>query len=153
MRRVFTVVAAAILAAPLVLQQPLVAQEKNQPDIATQLVVDAKASVSLADMAAFQQALEGGEYDLLIDVREPAEYAEGHIPGTINIPRGLVEFKIWPHVGFPDATDMKARIFLVCNTGGRASLSGVSLEELGFTDVMVVDMKLTDWIEAGLPVE
>ena len=75
--------AAAILAAPLVLQQPLVAQEKNQPDIATQLVVDAKASVSLADMAAFQQALEGGEYDLLIDVREPAEYAEGHIPGAV----------------------------------------------------------------------
>jgi rhodanese-related sulfurtransferase len=151
----------AILAVSLVTAQPLGAQqetsadqtEEMHPDVAMDLVLEARKSVRLVDMDSFRQAVRERNYDLLIDVREPSEFDAGHIPGAINIPRGLIEFKIWPTVGFPDVTDQGQKIFLYCNTGVRASLSGVSLEELGFTDVRVVDMKLTDWIEAGLPME
>jgi rhodanese-related sulfurtransferase len=123
------------------------------PDVATDLVVEARKSVSLADMSTFKQTLDQKRYDLLIDLREPSEYATGHIFGAINIPRGLIEFMIWKYVGFPDATDMEKRIYVYCNSGGRASLSGKSLGELGFTNVTVVDMKLTDWVEGGHPIE
>ena len=30
----------------------------------------------------------------VVDVREPEEFAEGHIPGAVNIPRGLLEFEV-----------------------------------------------------------
>ncbi|MCG6870442.1 MAG: rhodanese-like domain-containing protein [Gammaproteobacteria bacterium] len=39
------------------------------------------------------------------DVREPREYAAAHIPGAINVPRGIIEFAIWRYVGFPEATN------------------------------------------------
>ena len=152
---------AAVLAVSFLNPQPLCAQqdlspaqmEEMCPDVAIDLVLEAKKSIRLADMNSFKQAVDESSYDLVIDVREPSEYDAGHIPGAINIPRGLIEFKIWPTVGFPDVTDQGQKIYLYCNTGGRASLSGKSLQELGFTEVTVVEMKLTDWIDAGFPIE
>ena len=89
----------------------------------------------------------------MVDVREPPEFAAGHIPGAVNIPRGVIEFLTWKYVGFPDSIDKGKSIYLYCNTGGRASLAGKALVDLGFTNVTVVDMKLPHWIEAGLPIE
>ena len=54
---------------------------------------------------------------LLVDVREPGEYADGYIPGAVNLPRGVIELKIWPYVGFPDKTDLSRKITLYCGTG------------------------------------
>jgi rhodanese-related sulfurtransferase len=154
-------ISTAVLAVSFLIPQPLCAQqdpstaqmEEMCPDVAIDLVLEAKKSIRLADMSSFEQVVAQKSYDLVIDVREPSEYDAGHIPGAINIPRGLIEFKIWPTVGFPDVTDQGQKIFVYCNTGGRASLSGKSLQELGFTEVTVVDMKLTEWIDAGFPIE
>ena len=161
MRNILFAVLASALSASLLVPQRLVAQEETSPavmeemcpDVAIDLVLEAKKSVRLADMSTFQKAVDEKNFDLVIDVREPSEYDAGHIPGAINIPRGLIEFQIWPTVGFPEVTDQGQKIFVYCNTGGRASLSGKSLMELGFTSVSVVNMKLTDWIEAGFPIE
>ena len=161
MIKVLARISAAVLALPFLVPQPLCAQEVPSaaqmeemcPDVAIDLVLEAKKSIRLADMNSFKQAVDESSYDLVIDVREPSEYAAGHIPGAVNIPRGLIEFKIWPTVGFPDVTDQGQNIFVYCNTGGRASLAGKSLQELGFTEVAVVDMKLTEWIDAGFPIE
>lgn len=155
-RVVSTIVAVQLCApVPLAAQQKVSAAEAEEmcPDVATDLVLQARQSVQLADMDAFQEALAGREFDLLIDVREPSEYEAGHIPGAINIPRGLIEFQIWPAIGYPEVEDRGQRIYLYCNTGGRASLSARSLEDLGFTKVTVIDMKLTDWNDKGMPLE
>jgi len=161
MNRPLAAASVGILAASLLVPPALGAQEKMSPaqmeemcpDVAIDLVLEARKSVHLADMTAFQAAVDEQAYDLVIDVREPSEYAAGHIPGAINIPRGLIEFQIWPTVGFPDVQDQGQKIFVYCNSGGRATLSGKSLMELGFSNVKVVDMKLADWIEGGLPIE
>jgi len=161
MRNMLFAVLAPALAASLLVPQSMAAQEEMSPaameemcpDVAIDIVLEAKKSVRLADMSTFQKAVDEKRFDLVIDVREPSEYDAGHIPGAINIPRGLIEFQIWPTVGFPEVTDQGQKIFVYCNTGGRASLSGKSLMELGFTSVSVVDMKLTDWIDAGFPIE
>ncbi|MCI5147190.1 MAG: rhodanese-like domain-containing protein, partial [Candidatus Electrothrix sp. AR3] len=71
-------------------------------------------------MEEFHKLFEKKDYDLIVDVREPDEYASGHLPGAINIPRGLLEFKIWKHIEFPKNTDVDKHIYLYCKVGGRA---------------------------------
>ncbi len=51
-------------------------------------------------MALFKAVVDEDE-GLVIDVREPREYAMGHVPGAVNIPRGVLEFNIWKTMGYP----------------------------------------------------
>jgi len=88
---------------------------------------------------------------LIVDVREPHEYAAGHVPGAINIPRGIIEFKIWNHVGYPAQTQMDQPMILQCQSGNRASLAAQALAEMGFTHTSAVVMSLDDWQKAGHP--
>jgi rhodanese-related sulfurtransferase len=88
---------------------------------------------------------------LIVDVREPQEYAAGPVPGAINIPRGLIESKIWEHVGSPDKTDKERPIILQCQSGKRATLASQTLRELGFTHTTAVIMNLDDWQKTGNP--
>ena len=66
---------------------------------------------------------------------------------------GIIEFRIWPHVGFPDRVDWSREIYLYCKTGGRCALAAVALTRLGFTKVKSVDMRLDDWVAAGYAIE
>jgi rhodanese-related sulfurtransferase len=114
-------------------------------------VTDAKSATRAIDLAAFHEVYVGKAYDFLIDVREPDEFTSGHIPGAINIPRGVIEFRIWGAVGTPENTPTDQRIYLYCKTGGRCALAAESLQELGFTRAIPVDMKLEHWQQAGYP--
>ena len=62
-------------------------------------------------------------------MREPAEFAAGHVPGAVNIPRGVLEFRIYKELGYPKKVDTSRKIYVQCQTGGRASLAAASLEE------------------------
>jgi len=63
-------------------------------------------------------------------VREPSEHIDKSIPGAINIPRGLLEFKVTAHT-----TDANHPIMIHCAAGGRAVLAAKSLVDMGFTNV------------------
>ena len=63
----------------------------------------------------------------LIDVREPDEYASGHIPGSVNIPVGKI--------GGADITDKDAQIYVYCASGMRSKMAAKILKDNGFTDV------------------
>jgi rhodanese-related sulfurtransferase len=121
------------------------------PDSVKDLVARTKTQVRTIDMAAFKTALDARAAGLIVDVREPDEYRSGHVPGAINIPRGQIELAIWPHVGYPDSTDLGKRITLYCGSGTRCILAAKSLKDLGFTNVFAVDMRLADWAKAGYP--
>jgi rhodanese-related sulfurtransferase len=155
MKKKATLLLFAVLAVCLVLPASLTAGKAGSkwPPIVNETVAKAKKSVKLVNMSKFKKAVDKKKYDLIIDVREPGEYAQGHVTGAINIPRGLIEFKIWSKVGFPDNTDTGKKIYIYCKTGGRASLATKSLKDLGFTKVKAVNMKIADWIEAGHPIE
>ena len=124
---------------------------QRYPSSVKDLVARTKAQVRTIDMAAFKSALDARAAGLVVDVREPEEYRSGHVPGAINIPRGVIELAIWPHVGFPDATDLGKRITLYCGSGTRCILAAKSLQELGFTNAVAVDMRIADWAKAGHP--
>lgn len=124
---------------------------QSYPQSVADLVVQAKARVATIDLAKLKSGFDANTLGLIIDVREPAEYAAGHIPRALNIPRGLIEFRIWSHVGFPDKLDLNAKITLYCGSGARAALAAKSLQDLKFTNVTAADVRFEDWAKAGYP--
>lgn len=65
---------------------------------------------------------------LIVDVREAAEYAFGHIPGAKSIPMGELANRI-------DELDQTQAIYVICRTGTRSDLAAQQLVEAGFTNV------------------
>ncbi|BFU91646.1 MAG: rhodanese-like domain-containing protein [Nitrospira sp.] len=121
------------------------------PPIVKQKIEAAQKQVKTIGMEEYRKLIEDPGAALIVDVREPHEYAAGHVPGAINIPRGLLEFKIWSHVGFPANNEMDRPLILQCQSGSRASLAAQSLQGLGFTQTTAVVMNLDDWQKAGHP--
>ena len=120
---------------------------------ASDLVAEARAAIRETSPSGFHAAPGDA---VVIDVREPAEFETGHIPGSINIPRGVLEFQVDAHpavanVSDPALSHKERPIVLVCRTGGRAALSALSLQRLGFADVRSIAGGVLAWGEAGLP--
>lgn len=88
---------------------------------------------------------------LVLDVREPAEYVLGALPGAINIPRGVLEFKIDSHPAFQNRRD--ADILVYCQTGGRSALATEALKKLGYEKAVSLAGGYRLWQESGLTVE
>ena len=91
---------------------------------------------------------------LVVDVREPAEFAQGHLPGAVNLPRGVLEFQIRAHPAIAGRTTGSSALplLLYCLTGGRSALAADSLGQLGSEDVRSLAGGLQAWRNAGLPV-
>ncbi|WP_444998300.1 rhodanese-like domain-containing protein [Aliikangiella sp. IMCC44359] len=117
-----------------------------------QLVNDAKASISECDNQTISDAIENKK--LLIDVREPSEYANGFITNAINIPRGLIEFSIFDHPQIKPKlkpNDISSTpIYLYCKSGGRSALAAQSLQSLGFKNVYSLKGGIQSWESAAL---
>ena len=150
----FRATALALLgAACLIAQTPAATPAPTYPPSIGQLVAKAKAEIKLVNLADFKAAFDRKEAGLILDVREPDDYLEGHVAGAVNLPRGLAEFGVWKLVGFPDKTDQGRKITVYCQSGGRAALTTRTLRDLGFTNVVAFDGKFEDWKKAGYPVE
>lgn len=122
---------------------------------AADLVAAARAQVR--ELAPAEAQLQLGRC-VLIDVREPAEFASGHIRGAANIPRGVLEFQVDAHPAVANVVDpalshKEQPVLVYCRTGGRAALAACALQELGFTNVCSIEGGITAWIDAGLPLD
>lgn len=138
-----------IVGAILALSSPVFAQ--SFPPVVKLKVEAAQKHVKTIGMDEYREIVKNPGAALIVDVREPHEYAAGHVPGSINIPRGVVESEIVNHVGVSGKADMNRPIVLQCQSGKRASLAAESLRDLGFTQTTVVMMNLDDWKKAGNP--
>ncbi|NNU88461.1 MULTISPECIES: rhodanese-like domain-containing protein [Geobacillus] len=72
-----------------------------------------------------EERLRAGEPLRIIDVREPDEVAAGKIPGAVNIPLGLIEFRM-------HELDKKEEYILVCRSGGRSGRAAEFLDSHGY---------------------
>lgn len=121
---------------------------------ANDLVARARAQITeVAPQALDPDTLAGLA---VIDVREPGEYAQGHLPGAVNLPRGVLEFQIEAHPAMACSTAeaLQARdrpLLVYCLTGGRSALAARSLQELGFRHVRSMAGGVKAWTAAGLP--
>ena len=86
----------------------------------------------------------------VIDVREPGEYLAGHLPGSVNIPRGVLEFKIGDNAAL---ANKDLPIVLYCKTGGRAALAAVNLQRMGYGQVRSLSGGFDNWVSGGQKVE
>ncbi len=89
---------------------------------------------------------------VLLDVREGEEWQHGHIDGSLQVPRGLLEFMADPtsprhKSGLNPAT----RVIVVCASGTRATFAAATLKALGYVDPVVLEGGLKAWMDAGLP--
>lgn len=149
MNHLFTASIFVAIAMALSVPSPAVAQ--NFPPSVTQKIQAAQKQVKTIGLEEYRKVVESPGEALIIDVREPQEFAAGHVPGAVNIPRGLVEFRIWKQVGFPANSDTNRPVYLQCQNGNRASLAAQSLAELGFTNTTAVVMSFDEWQQAGHP--
>ena len=81
---------------------------------------------------------------VLLDVRTESEYDAGHIKGAQWFPRGKLEYYIQDLVKDPDA-----RIVLYCRTGGRSALATLTLQDMGYTNVVDLDGGFKAWVTEG----
>ena len=74
---------------------------------------------------------------VLVDVREIDEReSEGIIPGSLHVPRGLLEFQADPESpAYNTELKPEGRVILYCGTGGRSALAGKTLRDMGYSDV------------------
>lgn len=112
---------------------------------AHELVLEAKKSVTECSSAAIHDRMLQPDV-LLLDVREPEEYRQGHIPGAINIPRGMLEFKISNEASLQS---LARPIVVYCKTSGRAALSVVAMQTMGFNNVVSLAGGFDAWAGEG----
>jgi len=118
------------------------------PQVLVDHVAAAKKATPVASLEQFKAAIDDPAI-WIVDVREPSEYAAGHVRNAINIPRGVIEFMIWKTVGYPDKTNMDQKMYLYCKSGGRCALAAKALRDLGFTEAYRTELKVKEWAEAG----
>ena len=122
----------------------------NQEDFTSKLE-SVKATInkkSVEDLVRWQT-----EYKMfiLLDVRTFEEYNTNYIPGAVNLPRGLLEFRIdkdsfWEEEGL--YAPLKEDLILVyCKSGNRSALAVQTLENLGYTNVHFLEGGIIEWIK------
>ncbi|MEJ7833941.1 MAG: rhodanese-like domain-containing protein [Nocardioides sp.] len=99
----------------------------------------------MGEIDIVQAADAQGRGVLLVDVREPSEYAEGHVPGALNIPMEHLPSRV-------DELNRDAPVHVICASGNRSSAMADFLTGAGFDAANVVG-GTSAWIRAGHPIK
>lgn len=114
---------------------------------ADDLVSEAKKQICEVSVSEAKALFDKGGI-LFLDCRTSKEYKMGHVPGAINIPRGLLEFKVTKKI-----EDKNAPIIMYCKKGGRGCLATCTLCKMGYNNVKNMDGGWLAWQKAEYPVE
>jgi rhodanese-related sulfurtransferase len=123
-------------------------QPAGPPQVVKDMVAKAKAEIKKVPAADVKAAIDKKEKVVILDVRDPNEFAAGHLPGAVNVSRGTLEFNIWGKV-----LDQNAKMYVYCKTAARSALAAKTLSDLGYKNAVLMDAAFEDWIKAGYPVE
>jgi molybdopterin/thiamine biosynthesis adenylyltransferase/rhodanese-related sulfurtransferase len=113
-----------------------------------ELLDQIRSEIEEIDAQEAQERLADGVPPVLVDVRERDEWAEGHIPGAVHIPRGSLESRI--EQAAPDRT---RQVIVYCASGNRSAFAAKTLEELGYESVTSLTGGFTDWKRNGFGFE
>ena len=100
------------------------------------------------------RALAAGSKPILLDVREPAEFDLLRIPGSINVPRGVLEQSCeWDYdETVPElAAGREQEIVVICRSGKRSVLAADMLLQMGFAHVVSLKTGVRGWSDYEQP--
>ena len=100
------------------------------------------ADVTVAEAKAL---IEGKPDMVILDVRTPSEFDDGHIEGAINIPVDYLAERL-------DELSKDDELLVYCRTGNRSARAVEILDDNGFTKIFHMNEGITGWIDAGYPV-
>jgi rhodanese-related sulfurtransferase len=89
--------------------------------------------------------ITGGEDYIILDVRTPEEFNQGHLEGVVHIPVDELEGRL-------DELSKDKPIIAYCKSGGRSSKAAGLLIENGFTQVYNMSGGITEWMGKNYPV-
>ena len=104
------------------------------------------AQVPSIEVGQLRQRLKAEPAPFLLDVREPWEYRDGHVPGAQLIPLGELEQRV-------NEVPRDRPILAICHSGQRSLAAAGYLQQLGYTSVSNVDGGTAAWIERGFPLD
>src|SRR5262249_57078761 len=114
-----------------------------------ELLSQAAARIPFISMTELSSRIAARPNNLVVlDVREKDQFAAGHIPTAMFLPRGQLELRV--NEAFPDPT---VRIVCVCEFGKISTLAAQTLRSLGFMHAAALDGGMKAWREAGMAVE
>jgi rhodanese-related sulfurtransferase len=121
---------------------------------AADLVSEAKGQIENLDVEAVDAEVRAGNA-ILVDLRDSEELAaNGRIPGSVHIPRGMLEFRADPTSPYhQEPLDPSKRVILHCASGGRSALGAATLKAMGYQNVAHLEGGINAWKEAGKPTE
>jgi len=146
-RRSFIGLLGVLAACPLFAQPAPAPQGAPAPTAAA--AQPAPRIVSMAQVspdALVKMQAEKDSRVFLLDVRNPAEFAEGHVPGAVNIPYDQVASRL----GEIPKDD---EVVLYCHSGRRAGLAAETLAANGYTKLAHLEGDMRGWQESGRPVD
>jgi rhodanese-related sulfurtransferase len=117
------------------------------------LLAEAESRIARFSPADAHAALQADA--LLIDIRSDGDRErDGIVPGSLHIPRTVLEWRTAPNSGFrnPHVGDLDREVILLCDHGYSSILAAAVLEELGFMRAGDVIGGFVAWRDAGLPV-
>ncbi|NMO96332.1 sulfurtransferase TusA family protein [Paenibacillus lemnae] len=97
-----------------------------------------RSFAAVCDHSELEQRLKSGEPMVIVDVREPAEFAFGHIPGAVSMPLGELEIRL-------SELDPQQPTYVICRSGLRSDLAAQALSNAGFQQVINVVPGMKDW--------
>lgn len=100
--------------------------------------------------------LAAGDRPILLDVREPSEFASLHIPNSINVPRGVLEQSCeWDYdETIPElAAGREQEIVVICRSGKRSVLAADTLQRMGYLNVVSLKTGVRGWNDYEQPLQ
>lgn len=107
--------------------------------------VEHSAVVETVDAATADAFARDGDH-VILDVRTPEEFDDGHIEGAVNI--DFYEATFADEIA---TLPRDAAYVLYCRSGNRSGATIDLMRTLGFTDVHEVEGGILEWVDAGLP--
>jgi len=120
----------------------------------TQLVSDSLPLIEELFPWDLAEELATDNNTLMIDVREPEEYSAMHIPGSILVPRGILESACefgYPETVPPLASARSENVILICRSGNRSALAAMTLKTMGYQHVKSLKTGVRGWNENEQP--
>jgi sulfur-carrier protein adenylyltransferase/sulfurtransferase len=109
-----------------------------------ELLAQAKDEIDEISTAEAHGRVDTDDVPLFLDVREPDEWQEGHLPGALHVPRGNLESRIESLV-----PDKDREIVVYCASGNRSAFAAKALGELDYTNVWSLAGGFVDWKRNG----